>query len=89
MSGSDTGFEVVYRGQMHEYFIPGTRVFFQRLKEYGGGYWLGRVYDDAFIFDIERPVSLAEGMDYILISRKVESSFMDFEDESDPNLSLF
>lgn len=89
MGGRDADFDVVYRGETREYFKPGRRVLFQRLKEYGGGYWLGRVYDNAFIFDIERPVSMREGMQYMLISDKVEASHMDFEDESDPNLSLF
>ncbi|WP_318389642.1 hypothetical protein [Enterobacter sp.] len=89
MSKSDPTFDVVYRGETREYFAPGRRVLFQRLKEYGGGYWLGRAYDDAFIFDIERPVSLAEGMEYILISDSVEATYMDFVDETDPNLSLF
>lgn len=89
MSKKDPTFDVVYRGETREYFRPGQRVFFQRLKEYGGGYWLGRAYDDAFIFDIERPISLAEGMEYILISDSVEASYMDFVDETDPNLSLF
>lgn len=66
MGGKDSNFDVVYRGDVFHYQIPGRWVFFQREKVYGGGYWLGQAYDDFYLFGIERPVSLREGIDYIL-----------------------
>ncbi|MFV8985360.1 hypothetical protein [Serratia fonticola] len=60
------GYDIVYRGETRDYIPPGRLMFFQRLKEHGGGYWLGRAYDNAFIFEIERPVSLGEGIDHII-----------------------
>ncbi|ALX93359.1 hypothetical protein AV650_07205 [Serratia fonticola] len=81
MSGSELGFDVVYRGQTRNYILPGTLVFFQRPKECGGGYWLGRAYDNAFIFELEHPVSLSQGMDYILIMRGVLKHADEFDDD--------
>lgn len=45
MGGKDHSFDVVYRGESRDWISPGKYVFFQRLKEYGGGYWLGQAYD--------------------------------------------
>ncbi|WP_395303532.1 hypothetical protein [Enterobacter sp. ECC-019] len=39
---------------------------FQRLHDCGGGFWLGRIYDDCFLFEFERPVSLNDGMAYMI-----------------------
>ncbi len=85
MASSELGYQVVYRGQGLEYFVDGGWVFFQRLKEYGGGYWLGRTYNDAFIFGLERPTSLFEGIQFILVSRSVERN----ADQFDDNFELF
>ncbi|MEN5776106.1 hypothetical protein ABEK62_22015, partial [Klebsiella pneumoniae] len=38
MSGKDTSYQVVYRGETLKHFKPGQCVFFQRERQYGGGY---------------------------------------------------
>ncbi|EGT0646151.1 hypothetical protein MJ717_001900 [Cronobacter sakazakii] len=85
MGSKDLKYQVVYRGDKLETIIPGQWVFFQRLKEYGGGYWFGKTYDDCFWFEIERPVSLAEGLDYLILITKVQATSHEF----DANYSLF
>lgn len=60
-SKDDGGYDIVYRGELRDYIPPGRLVFFQRLKEYGGGYWLGKAYDNAFIFEIEGRCHLVRG----------------------------
>lgn len=85
MGVSDSKFQVVYRGEVLEHFKPGGWVFFQRPKECGGGYWLGRTYDGVFMIEYERPVSLYDGMDFLASMQKVEAK----SEEFDPNYSLF
>lgn len=85
MGVKDSKFQVVYRGEVLENLKPGGWVFFQRPKEYGGGYWLGRTYDDVFMIEYERPVSLNEGMRYLLLVDKLEATSNEFV----TNLSLF
>lgn len=65
MAGKDTNYQIVYRGDYLECFHPGGWVFFQRSKEAGGGFWLGRTYDFVFMFELPRPVSLREGIIYL------------------------
>jgi hypothetical protein len=36
VGGKDLGFDVELRGQIRNHIMPGTYVFFQRLKEHGG-----------------------------------------------------
>lgn len=74
-------FFVVYRGYVQPYFMPGSFVFIERLKEYGGGYWLGRVYDNFYEFCIERPVSMREGMEMLLLIKGVERNAHKFVDD--------
>lgn len=81
MASNELGYQVVYRGEMLPYFVDGGWVFFQRLKEYGGGYWLGRTYNDAFVFGLERPTSLFGGIQFILASRYVEENADKFDDD--------
>ncbi|MFK3840085.1 hypothetical protein [Serratia sp. NPDC087055] len=81
MSSKDLGYQIVYRGEMLPYFVEGGWVFFQRLKEYGGGYWLGRTYHDAFIFGLERPTSLSDGIDFIFLTIATERNSAKFDDE--------
>lgn len=57
MGGKVPNYQIVYRDETLNYFKPGGYVFFQRLKEYGGGYWLGKIYEDGFEFVLERPTS--------------------------------
>lgn len=85
MGGKDSKYQVVYRGEVLAHFKPGGWVFFQRPVECGGGYWLGRTYDDVFMIEYERPVSLNEGMIYLIRLTEVEAKSNDF----DPNYSLF
>lgn len=85
MSGKDSNYQIVYRGQALNDYRPGGWVFFQRPKEYGGGYWLGRTYDNVFIIEYERPTSLREGLIFLLSTKQVEAKSDDF----DPNFSLF
>lgn len=40
-------------------------MFFQRPKECGGGYWLGKTYDFVFMLEIPYPISLRQGMDFL------------------------
>lgn len=58
-------FQVIYRGETLVYFNPGEWVFFQRSKESGGGYWLGRTYDFVFMLGIDHPVSLSQGIAFM------------------------
>ncbi|CAH0178504.1 hypothetical protein SRABI106_01046 [Rahnella aquatilis] len=81
--GKDLGFDVVHRGETRDWIPPGRYVFFQRRKEYGGGYWLGQVYDDWFGFVIEEPVSLRQGIEYLMSLRSNESQLGGFHDEQD------
>ncbi|KVI95723.1 hypothetical protein AWS44_20980 [Enterobacter hormaechei subsp. xiangfangensis] len=83
MGGKDSNYQIVYRGETLNNFVPGGYVFFQRLKKYGGGYWLGKTHIDGFEFVIEKPVSLREGLAYLLILADVEARFMEFVDDMD------
>lgn len=65
MAGSDPDFQVVYRGEVLTDYAPGGLVFFQRPKENGGGFWLGRTYDGVFWLEISSPVSLSQGLLYL------------------------
>lgn len=80
MANTDSNYQIVYRGDCLEHFFPGGWVFFQRLKEYGGGYWMGQTFEDCFIFGIERPVSLNEGLRYLLIMDAI-SNQPEFDDD--------
>lgn len=62
MAGSDSNYQVVYRGESLTDYAPGGLVFFQRPKENGGGFWLGRTYDGVFWLEISAPVSLSQGL---------------------------
>jgi hypothetical protein len=83
MGGKDSNFDIVYRGETRDWIEPGTYLFFQRLKEHGGGYWLGQVYDDWFGFVIEDPVSLRRGMEYLILTSGNQEGIMDFDDSLD------
>ena len=85
MGGKELKFQVVYRDEVLESYQPGGWVFFQRPKEYGGGYWLGRTYDGVFIIEYERPLSLHDGVVYLNSLNRIEAQSQEF----DPNFSLF
>lgn len=65
MAGSDSNYQVVYRGESLIAYVPGALVFFQRPKKNGGGFWLGRTYDGLFWFEISDPTSLSQGLLYL------------------------
>lgn len=81
VGGKDSNYQIVYRGEALPRFVPGGWVFFQRPKECGGGYWLGRTYGDCFWFEFEKPISLGCGLEYLITSRAVEERHMDFDDD--------
>ncbi len=87
MSGKDTSYQVVYRGETLKHFKPGQCVFFQRERQYGGGYQLGKTHVDGFEFLLEQPTSLREGMLFLLTLAKVEARHMEFLDFDDFNLT--
>ena len=74
-------YQVVYRGEWLQQFVPGGWVFFQRSTEYGGGYWLGRTYENVFMIEYERPVSLNEGIQFILAIMAIERNSPTFDDD--------
>lgn len=51
MGGKNLTYQIVYRGYFLEIMHPSQYVSFQRAKECGGGYWLGRTYQDCFWFE--------------------------------------
>jgi hypothetical protein len=81
MGGKDLKYQIIYRGETLAYVIPGQWVFFQRSKESGGGYWLGRTYPDFYLFGLERPVSLSEGLQYMILGDRVEANSKTFDDD--------
>ncbi|ASO23507.1 hypothetical protein IHB14_000197 [Salmonella enterica] len=85
MGKVDQNYQIVYRGEELKVYIPGGLVFFQRPKECGGGYWLGRTYDGLFWLELELPTSLHDGLIYLLQLKKVEALSNEFDD----NFTLF
>ncbi|HBR5003190.1 TPA: hypothetical protein L9X48_000532 [Klebsiella pneumoniae] len=81
MGKRDCKYQIVYRDEALEYFISGGWVFFQRPKASGGGYWLGRTFDDVFLLELEYPVSLHEGIVFLNQLTEVADKFMDFDDD--------
>ncbi|MFP1883524.1 hypothetical protein ACLEDP_16695 [Lonsdalea quercina] len=80
MGSKDANYQIVYRGESLNQLLPGEWVFFQRKKEVGGGYWLGRTYPDFYQFGPELPVSLYQGLQYIMASDKVDVISHIFDD---------
>lgn len=89
MAMPESNYQVVYRGEYLTNYKPGGWVFFQRPKECGGGYWLGRTYDNVFIIEYEKPTSLFDGLRFILMVTDMEKE-IDFQDMSvdDPDSQL-
>ncbi|MCA7832541.1 hypothetical protein LE036_02195 [Escherichia coli] len=81
MGKSDSNYQVVYRDKVLQRYVPGGWVLFQRGKQFGGGFWLGKTYDGLFMLELEYPVSLHDGLVYILHHSSVAANFMDFDDD--------
>lgn len=81
MSKSDSNYQVVYRDKVLQKYVPGGWVLFQRGKQFGGGFWLGKTYDGLFMLELAYPVSLYDGLVYILHHSSVAANFMDFDDD--------
>ncbi|SAF46254.1 hypothetical protein [Enterobacter kobei] len=79
MGGRDLNYQVVYRDGELERYIPGGWVFFQRPK-HCVGYWLGHTYDDCFWFEFDKPVSLNDGIEYIIKYGAVQDRYLEFDD---------
>ncbi|EAU0361833.1 hypothetical protein BZH78_19280 [Salmonella enterica] len=83
MGGKDSNYQIVYRGETLQCLKPGQYVFFQRLKEYGGGFWLGKTYEDGFEFVLEWPTSLSEGLLYLMSLERMEANYLEFVNDID------
>ncbi len=70
----DSDYLVIYRGEEHQRITPGRWVLIQRAREYGGGWWLGRAYDDVFMLEFERPSSMSDGISYILSHGRMQNA---------------
>ena len=81
MGAPDANYQVVYRGEVLLNYVPGGWVFFQRSREFGGGYWLGKTFDGVFKLEFDRPVSLSEGILYLLDFGKSGKRFGVFDED--------
>jgi len=88
MAGSDSNYQVVYRDEILTDYAPGGLVFFQRPKENGGGFWLGRTYDGVFWLEIPAPVSLSQGLLHLQVVKNSVPADVKYI-SLDNNLSLF
>ena len=79
MGVKDGNYKIVYRGEVLERITEGGWVIFQRAKEYGGGFWLGRTYHDCFWFEFDRPTSLADAISYIVSYQGVSQAYLDVD----------
>ncbi|MCX8958135.1 hypothetical protein EHW64_15765 [Erwinia psidii] len=55
MGGNDSNFMMIYRGEQLENY------------QEGGGFWFGRTYAGCFWLELERPASLATGINYLQV----------------------
>lgn len=81
MAGTDTNYQIVYRGESLPRFREGEWVFFQRKKEHGGGYWFGRTMSHCFWLEFEKPTSLSEGIKYLIALNDMHQRGNDFDDD--------
>lgn len=81
MGGKDLNYTVVYRGDFIESVPEGRWMMIQRGKEYGGGYWFGKAYADCFWLEFERPMSLADCVEYVVRYDQISSGEQGFEEE--------
>ncbi|HGN9444708.1 TPA: lF-82 [Raoultella ornithinolytica] len=81
MGGKDLNYTVVYRGDFIESVPEGRWMMIQRGKEYGGGYWFGKAYADCFWLEFERPMSLADCVEYVVRYDQISAGEQEFEEE--------
>lgn len=79
--GKDARYDIIYRGEVRDFLTPGRWVLIQRAKEYGGGFWLGKAYDDCFWLELEKPTSLTDGIAYLLLTDRVQETANTFDDD--------
>lgn len=87
MGGKDSNYKVVYRGEILPRYVPGELVLFQRPKESGGGFWLGRTCHGVFKFEHPWPISLSDAL--LMIMKLTSESKEHTAEEPDDQLSLF
>lgn len=75
MGSKDDDYQVVYRGETVLRYVPSGLVFFQRPKECGGAYWMGRTCDGIFMFEIPQPVSFSEDFTFLTGRTRTGSPF--------------
>ncbi|WP_105577115.1 lF-82 [Cronobacter sakazakii] len=76
----DSDYVIIYRGEIHHRITPGRWVLIQRAREYGGGWWLGKAYDDVFMLEFEKPSSMAVATEYIMSHGRMQT-FPPWDDE--------
>lgn len=81
MGGKDSNYQIVYRDEYLQKYVPGGWVLFQRMKEYGGGFWLGKTFDGLFMLELDHPVSLHDGIVYIVRYPPAAANPDDLDDE--------
>jgi len=81
MGGNDSNYQIIYRGEQLERWTPGGWVIFQLPKECGGGFWLGRTYEDCFWFEFDRPTSLGDALSYLITVNSVSARSDTFDDD--------
>ncbi|MGD8162340.1 hypothetical protein [Pantoea sp. FN0307] len=81
MGGKDANYQIVYRGESLDRFKNGKWVFFQRRKEYDGGYCFGRTLSHCFWLEFERPTSLFKGIKYLTELNHMHQRGNDFDDD--------
>ncbi|MGG7828362.1 hypothetical protein PGO15_04360 [Klebsiella aerogenes] len=85
MGVKDSEYQIIYRGEVLRVYCPGGWVIFQRDKECGGGYWVGRTFDGVYLFECEHPVSLFDAIGIYMCANKNEPE----KKNEGPNFSLF
>jgi len=81
MGGKDSNYQIVYRDECLQNYVPGGWVLFQRMKEYGGGFWLGKTFDGLFALELDHPVSLHDGIVYIIRYPFAAKKTIDVDDD--------
>lgn len=68
MGVRDANYQIIYAGEPLPIVVPGGLVFFQRAKEFGGGWWLGWTRTDpgGFEFAFNYPISLSYGLFWVV-----------------------